>query len=51
MGVYYYGVVDTEWSTKCNEYGNFKRNCPKLKKDKKKRKERNVAHVTKKWKN
>ena len=31
----------------CNEYGHFKRNCPKLKKDNKKRKERNEAHVTK----
>ena len=30
----------------CNEYGHFKRNCPKLKKDNKKRMERNEAHVT-----
>lgn len=31
----------------CNEYGNFKRNCPILKKDNKKIKERNKARVTK----
>lgn len=30
----------------CNEYGNFKRNCPKLKKDNKKRSDRNEAHIT-----
>lgn len=31
----------------CNEYGHFKRNCPKLKKDNKKRKEKkkNEAHI------
>ena len=31
----------------CNEYGHFKRNCSKLKKENKKGKERNEAHVTK----
>lgn len=31
----------------CNEYGHFKRNCPKLKKGNKKRKEKSEAHVTK----
>ena len=30
----------------CNEYGHFKRNCPTLKKDNKKRKEINESHVT-----
>jgi len=31
----------------CNEYGHFKRNCPKLKKGNEKRKERNESHVIK----
>ena len=30
----------------CNEHGNFKRNCPKIKKENKNIKERNKSHVT-----